>query len=66
MPRSVSARVAAVFCAGMYDYDANFVYAPLADVQRLLEQHRPAAGERVAARQHQHQRVLAQEGGLQA
>ena len=36
MPRSVQARVAAVFCAGMYDYDANFVYAPLADVQRLL------------------------------
>jgi lipoprotein-releasing system permease protein len=37
MPRSVQARVAAVFCAGMYDYDANFVYAPLADVQRLLD-----------------------------
>ena len=36
MPRSVAARVAAVFCAGMYDYDANFVYAPLQDVQRLL------------------------------
>jgi lipoprotein-releasing system permease protein len=36
MPRSVVARVAAVFCAGMYDYDANFIYAPLADVQRLL------------------------------
>ncbi len=36
MPRSVSARVAAIFCAGMYDYDANFVYAPLSDVQRLL------------------------------
>jgi lipoprotein-releasing system permease protein len=36
MPRSASARVAAVFCAGMYDYDANFVYAPLTDVQRLL------------------------------
>lgn len=36
MPRSVQARVAAVFCAGMYDYDANFVYAPLGDVQRLL------------------------------
>ena len=27
----------AIFCAGMYDYDANFVYAPLADVQRLLD-----------------------------
>ena len=36
MPRSVQARVVAVFCAGMYDYDANFVYAPLSDVQRLL------------------------------
>jgi lipoprotein-releasing system permease protein len=36
MPRSVQARVAAVFCAGMYDYDANFVYAPLPDAQRLL------------------------------
>ena len=37
MPRSVSAHVAAIFCAGMYDYDANFVYAPLVDVQRLLD-----------------------------
>jgi lipoprotein-releasing system permease protein len=37
MPRSVSTRVAAIFCAGMYDYDANFVYAPLVDVQRLLD-----------------------------
>jgi len=37
MPRSASARVAGIFCAGMYDYDANFVYAPLADVQRLLD-----------------------------
>ena len=36
MPRSVQAKVAAVFCAGMYDYDANFVYAPLVDAQRLL------------------------------
>ncbi|MBL6615024.1 MAG: ABC transporter permease [Reyranella sp.] len=36
MPRSVQARVVATFCAGMYDYDANFVYAPLSDVQRLL------------------------------
>lgn len=36
MPRSASARIVAVFCAGMYDYDANFVYAPLVDVQRLL------------------------------
>jgi lipoprotein-releasing system permease protein len=36
MPRSAAARVVAVFCAGMYDYDANFVYAPLTDAQRLL------------------------------
>ena len=36
MPRSALARVSAIFCAGMYDYDANFIYAPLADVQRLL------------------------------
>ena len=37
MPRSAAARVAAIFCAGMYDYDANFVYAPLADAQRMLD-----------------------------
>jgi lipoprotein-releasing system permease protein len=37
MPRSGSARVSAIFCTGMYDYDANFVYAPLVDVQRLLD-----------------------------
>ena len=37
MPRSATARVAAIFCAGMYDYDANFVYAPLRDAQRLLD-----------------------------
>lgn len=36
MPRSVSAHVVAIFCTGMYDYDSNFVYAPLADAQRLL------------------------------
>jgi lipoprotein-releasing system permease protein len=36
MPRSAKTKVAAIFCAGMYDYDANFVYAPLQDVQRLL------------------------------
>ncbi|UYN93026.1 MAG: FtsX-like permease family protein [Enhydrobacter sp.] len=36
MPRSASARVTAIFCAGMYDYDANFVYAPMVDVQHLL------------------------------
>jgi lipoprotein-releasing system permease protein len=37
MPRSAAARVTAIFCAGMYDYDANFVYAPLRDAQRLLD-----------------------------
>lgn len=36
MPRSASARIVAIFCAGMYDYDANFVYAPIGDVQHLL------------------------------
>lgn len=36
MPRSASAQVVAIFCAGMYDYDANFVYAPIGDVQHLL------------------------------
>jgi lipoprotein-releasing system permease protein len=36
MPRSAQARVGAVFCAGMYDYDSNFIYAPMAEVQRLL------------------------------
>src|SRR5262249_30434630 len=36
MPRSAAAKVSAIFCAGMYDYDANFVYAPMVDVQRLL------------------------------
>lgn len=36
MPRSALVRVGAIFCAGMYDYDSNFVYAPLADVQRLF------------------------------
>src|SRR5471030_1705038 len=36
MPRSALMRVSAIFCAGMYDYDANFIYAPLADAQRLL------------------------------
>jgi lipoprotein-releasing system permease protein len=36
MPRAASAHVTAIFCAGMYDYDANFVYAPMADAQRLL------------------------------
>jgi lipoprotein-releasing system permease protein len=43
MPRSALARVSAIFCAGMYDYDANFVYAPIADVQRLL-----AMGDRIS------------------
>ena len=36
MPRSAAARVSAIFCAGMYDYDSNFVYAALPDAQRLL------------------------------
>lgn len=36
MPRSAAARVSAIFCAGMYDYDANFIYASLPDAQRLL------------------------------
>src|SRR5689334_22281969 len=36
MPRSSLAEVTAIFCAGMYDYDSNFIYAPLPDVQRLL------------------------------
>lgn len=36
MPRSAQAKVGAIYCAGMYDYDANFIYAPLQDVQRLL------------------------------
>ncbi len=36
MPRSASVRVAGIFCTGMYDYDANFVYAPLQDAQRIL------------------------------
>ena len=44
MPRSAAARVVAIFCAGMYDYDANFVYAPLSDVQRLL-----GTGDRVTS-----------------
>src|SRR6188508_120919 len=43
MPRSAMAEVTAVFCAGMYDYDSNFVYAPLAEVQRLL-----ALGDKVS------------------
>jgi lipoprotein-releasing system permease protein len=36
MPRSALAEVTAVFCAGMYDYDSNFIYAPLPEVQRLM------------------------------
>ncbi len=36
MPRASLVQVGAIFCAGMYDYDSNFVYAPLADVQRLF------------------------------
>ncbi len=37
MPRSATATVSAIFCAGMYDYDANFVYAPMVDARRLLD-----------------------------
>jgi lipoprotein-releasing system permease protein len=36
MPRSASAEITAVFCAGMFDYDSNYVYAPLPETQRLL------------------------------
>jgi lipoprotein-releasing system permease protein len=36
MPRSAVGEVTAIFCAGMYDYDSNFVYAPLPEVQRLM------------------------------
>ena len=36
MPRSAAVKVAAIFCTGMYDYDSNFVYAPLEDAQHLL------------------------------
>jgi lipoprotein-releasing system permease protein len=43
MPRSAMAEVTAVFCAGMYDYDSNFIYAPLSEVQRLL-----AMGDKVS------------------
>ena len=34
---AASAQVTAIFCAGMYDYDANFVYTPLSAAQRLLD-----------------------------
>jgi lipoprotein-releasing system permease protein len=43
MPRSAVAEVTAIFCAGMYDYDSNFIYAPMPEVQRLL-----AMGEKVS------------------
>jgi len=43
MPRSAMAEVTAVFCAGMYDYDSNFIYAPLSEVQRLM-----AMGDKVS------------------
>jgi lipoprotein-releasing system permease protein len=33
---SAVAEVTAVFCAGMYDYDSNFIYAPMPEVQRLM------------------------------
>jgi len=44
MPRSAAVKVAAIFCTGMYDYDSNFVYAPLQDVQRLLNLGRNVTG----------------------
>jgi len=43
MPRSAVAQVTAIFCAGMYDYDSNFIYAPIVEVQRLL-----AMGDKVS------------------
>jgi len=58
MPRSAAARVAAIFCAGMYDYDANFVYAPLVDAQtparsrRQGHRHRGVRGRRRFDRRH--------------
>lgn len=36
MPRSAGVKVAAIFCTGMYDYDSNFIYAPLQDAQHML------------------------------
>ena len=36
MPRSAAVKVAAIFCTGMYDYDSNFIYAPLQDAQHML------------------------------
>ena len=36
MPRSAIGEVTAIFCAGMYDYDSNFIYAPMPQVQRLM------------------------------
>jgi len=65
MPRSASARISAVFCTGMYDYDANFIYAPMVDVQRLL-----SLGDRVTTvelflKDGASQRI-AQQGAVQA
>ena len=37
LPRTGAYRVAAFFCAGMYDYDANFVFLPLSTAQQLLD-----------------------------
>lgn len=36
MPRSAAVTVSAIFCTGMYDYDSNFIYAPLVDAQHML------------------------------
>jgi len=37
LPRTGTYRVSALFCAGMYDYDANFVFLPLSTAQQLLD-----------------------------
>jgi lipoprotein-releasing system permease protein len=44
MPRSAAVKVAAIFCTGMYDYDSNFVYAPLQDAQHMLNLGRNVTG----------------------
>ena len=37
LPRTVSVRVGAFFCAGMYDFDSSFVFLPLGQAQSLLD-----------------------------
>ncbi len=44
MPRSAAVKVSAIFCTGMYDYDSNFVYAPLQDAQHMLNLGRNVTG----------------------